>query len=327
MIPNKIKKLLEKQQYRFAGKNQHSAVKICNWTKQSLRGKGQCYKEKFYGIPCHRCCQMTPAVMWCQNKCLHCWRAIEYSLGDKIKGEIDSPKEIIDSIIEERKKLLMGMKGSPYVNGEKFGEALEPKLFTFSLAGEPIIYEKIGDLIQEVRNRNAISFLVTNGLMPEKLKEIEEKNQLPTQLTISLNSPNKEMYDKWHNSIKKNAWKKFNQSLEIMNELKGKTRRVVRLTLARNINLKKQYVEEYAKLIKKANPDFIHVKAYMHMGFSKKRLPHSAMPSHKEIKEFSKELLKFLPKYQFLDEQPISFVALLGTKESKKKMKITNEEI
>ena len=94
-MEEKFKHLLEKQQYGVIGN--HSACKICTWTKKSLRNDGVCYKEKFYGIKSHQCCQMTPAVMWCDNKCLHCWRAIELTLGNELK-ETDSPSEIIPTV-------------------------------------------------------------------------------------------------------------------------------------------------------------------------------------------------------------------------------------
>ncbi|MBS3066812.1 hypothetical protein J4205_03225, partial [Candidatus Pacearchaeota archaeon] len=38
-------KILEKQSYRLIGN--HSAVKICGWTKNMLNGKGGCYKYTF----------------------------------------------------------------------------------------------------------------------------------------------------------------------------------------------------------------------------------------------------------------------------------------
>jgi tRNA wybutosine-synthesizing protein 1 len=60
MIPQNLRDLLEKQQYRIVGN--HSAVKICHWTKESIRERGFCYKQQFYGINAHRCLQMTPAV-------------------------------------------------------------------------------------------------------------------------------------------------------------------------------------------------------------------------------------------------------------------------
>src|SRR3989338_7992246 len=195
MIPDNIKKILKKQHYEIVGK--HSAVQICRWTKKSIRDEEVCYKEKFYGIKSHLCCQMTPAVMWCQNKCVHCWRAIELTLGDKLKGKTDSPKEIINGCIKAQIKLLEGFKILPETkyktkskaNMEKWREAQEPMQFAISLSGEPTVYEKIGELISELRKRGKTSFLVTNGLYPEKLAELEKKNQLPTQLYISVNAP------------------------------------------------------------------------------------------------------------------------------------------
>lgn len=74
MITKKIEEVLRRQHYGIAGKN--SAVQICRWTKKSLLNEGYCYKQQFYGISSHRCCQMSPSVAWCQNKCMHCWRAI-----------------------------------------------------------------------------------------------------------------------------------------------------------------------------------------------------------------------------------------------------------
>ena len=67
------KEILRKQHYETIG--DHAAVQICRWTKKSLTDKGVCYKEKFYGIKSHRCCQMTQMIL-CENKCIHCWRAI-----------------------------------------------------------------------------------------------------------------------------------------------------------------------------------------------------------------------------------------------------------
>ena len=48
--------------------------------------------------------------------------------------------------------------------------------------------------------------------------------------------------------------------------------------------------EEYAKLIEKANPNFVEVKGYVHVGESQKRLPMDAMPYHEDIVEFSKKI-------------------------------------
>ncbi len=335
-MDKKVRDILKKQHYAIFG--EHSAVQLCFWTKNSLNEKGVCWKEKFYGVESHRCCQMSPAVMWCHNRCLHCWRAIEYNLGTKIP-KIDSPKKIINGIVKARKKLLSGFYGNKNTDKKKLKEAEEPSLFTFSLSGEPTLYPKLGELIKEVRKRKAISFLVTNGLEPGKIKKLQKEKALPTQITVSTNTSNERLFKIWHRSMKKNAWKEFNKTLDIIRELKGKTRRVIRLTLVKKnkgkrfrdelSNMEGKHAKEYAELIKKAEPDFVHVKAFKSLGYARKRLGYDKMPLFSEIKEFSKKLLKELKKqdkrWKKLAEDKRSTVVLIG--KNKSKMKIRKKDI
>lgn len=314
------KKLMEKQSYRFIGN--HSAIKICEWTKKSLIDKGFCYKQKFYGIKSHRCCQISPWIA-CTNHCLHCWRPIELEL-DFDKNKINNPSEIIDEFIKSQRKLLIGFKGNPKINKKKYQEAQEPMQFAISLIGEPTLYPKIGEFISELRKKGKTTFVVTNGLQPEILEKLNKQNQLPTQLYISLNSPNKLMYEKWHKSNKKDAWKKFNKTLKLFPKLK--TKKVIRMTLVKDLNDKDEYFKEYAELIKKAKPDFIEVKSYMAIGFSRQRLGYEKMLSHEEIKSFTKKLTdKLKNNYKILNEHKLSRVVLIG--KDKKRMKIRKREI
>lgn len=313
-----IQNILKKQHYGIAGK--HSAIQICAWTKKSLRDEDFCYKQKFYGINSHRCCQMSPFVS-CENSCLHCWRPIEISKKAKIEN-FDSPKEIIENCIKQQRKLLSGFKGNKKVNLQKWKEAQNPNQFAISLIGEPTLYPKLAELILEIKKRKVTSFLVTNGLNPTALKKLEKKNALPTQLYISLNSSNKKDYEKWHKSNKKDAWKLFNQSLEIIKKLKGKTKRVIRMTLVKDENMKESDILGYAKLIKKASPDFLEIKAFMSVGFSRKRFGYEKMPFHNEIRAFAEKLVVQLKrhrigKYKILDEKIESRVVLVGEKRDK----------
>ena len=323
MIPESTRKILKKQHYEIAGK--HSAVQVCRWAKKSLRDEGVCYKEKFYGIKSHLCCQMTPAVMWCPNKCLHCWRAIELTIGNSLKGKTDSPEKIIDECINSQRRLLQGFKIDKNskkkqlskANQKKYLEAQEPMQFAISLSGEPTTYKQIGELVSELRKRGKTSFLVTNGLYPEKISEMSEKSQLPTQIYVSVNTPNKKMYNWFHRSSKKNAWKKLNETLKIFSRIRGKTRTVFRMNLVKDLNM----IEpgNYARLIKKANPMFIEVKGFMSVGFSRKRLGYERMPTHRELKDFSKKIIdelkkfgKSFEKYKILGEHEFSRVLVLG---------------
>lgn len=327
-----IRKKLEKQQYGIFGN--HSAVQVCRWTKNSLNKKGVCWKEKFYGIESHRCCQMSPAVMWCENKCLHCWRPIEMNLGTRL-NEADDPKEIIDGIIEERKKLLMGFKGNKNVSEKKFNEALNPTLFTMSLSGEPTLYPRIGELFKEIRKRKAVSFLVTNGLNPEVIENLK-KEELPTQITVSTNAPNEKLFKKWHRSSKKKAWERFNETLDVLKKLKGKTRRVIRLTLVKKgkdekaknnemTNMAEENVKEYVKLIEKAEPNFVHIKGFMSVGYSRERFGYDKQPWHYEVKRYAEKILKELKRkdkdWKILAQEKRSNVIMLGKKKRGMKIK------
>lgn len=315
MIPENIKKVMQKQHYELVGNN--GAVQICRWTKKSLLDNGFCYKEKFYGIKSHRCCQMSPFLA-CPNECVHCWRPIELTslkLEEK-ESETDKPKELIKKCIEAQRKMLTGFGGNEKTNKIKLKEAQEPMQFAISLIGEPTLYPYLAELILELRKQGKTSFLVTNGLYPGKLLELKEKKALPTQLYISLNTPNKKMYDEWHKSRLKDAWQRFNESLEIIKNLD--TRRVVRMTLVKDMNICCE--KEYSELIKRANPDFVEVKAFMSVGSSRKRLGYEKMPSHAEVKEFAEKLANELKGYKILDEKKESRVVLIG--KSKDSMKI-----
>ena len=327
MITQKNLEILKRQSYRVAGR--HSVVQICKWNKNALIGRGECYKYKFYGIPSWRCCEMSPSAVWCDNKCIHCWRAMETTQGNKMNPKlIDEPKLIIEECIKHRKKLLTGFGGHDKVDRKRFKEAQNPSHFAISLIGEPTLYPKIGELVSEVRKSGRTSFIVTNGLHPDVLKRLEKKNQLPTQIYLSLNSSNESDYNKWHNSSMKNAWKKFNQTLDFMKKITEKGKRtVLRMTIVRGMNIDDAHIKEFAEIIKKSGALFVEIKSFMSLGSSRQRLAYETMPSSSEILEFSKKLGK-LTGYVFLSRHEPSRIVLLGKNaEAKKRMKITKSEI
>lgn len=313
----KVRKKLEKMNYGLVGET--SAVQICRWTKNSLRGEGGCWKEKFYGIKSSGCVQMTPSVMWCENKCLHCWRPIEMNLGTELP-KVDDPIEILDGIIEKRKGMLQGMKGNPKVDVKNFDNDISPQLFTMSLSGEATLYPKLGEMFSEIRRRGAVSFLVTNGLNPEAIRRLE-KSGLPTQLVISTNAPNENLFLRWHRSSKDGPWKTFLESLDIMKSLEGKVRRVIRLTLVKSgeegefggmTNMSEENLDEYVSLIRRANPDFVHVKGYKAVGYAKDRMGYDNQVWHDEVMEFSKKLGEKLGNYSVKAEEERSCVVCLA---------------
>ena len=142
MLLESVKKELEKQQYRIIGKNEHSVVKICGWTKNMIRGLGGCYKLKFYGIMSNQCLQMSPCLS-CANRCIFCWRCYKDPVSKNWKGKIDEPNEILKQSIKAQDKLLEGFNGSENANKELYKKSKTIKHVALSLTGEPIIYPKI----------------------------------------------------------------------------------------------------------------------------------------------------------------------------------------
>jgi tRNA wybutosine-synthesizing protein 1 len=293
----------KRQQYRMVGK--HSAVKVCHWTRKSLKDEGVCYKEQFYGIPCHRCCQMTPCLL-CSNKCVFCWRDLDAFNSVKMAGT-DDPKEIVDRCIEMQRHLLNGFPGNEKANKRKLKEAQDPKTFAISLSGEPTIYPKLSGLLAELKKRGICSFLVTNGQFPEALEKLDP---LPTQLYVSLDAPNRELYKKIDRPSLPDFWERFNRTLELLPRLK--TRAVLRITAIKGLNM--EDLEGYADLIRKARPMFVEAKAYMYVGTSRERLKEENMPRHHEILEFSEKLAK-LAGLKVIDQKPESRVCLLAEKD------------
>jgi tRNA wybutosine-synthesizing protein 1 len=72
-------------------------------------------------------------------------------------------------------------------------------------------------------------------------------------------------------------------------------------------------IDEYARLVEKANPLFIEAKAYMHIGFSNLRLGFDDMPNLAEVKAFSSALAE-KTGYSLIDESVDSRVVLLSRK-------------
>jgi len=300
MIPEEAKRRFLRAGYRMVGN--HSGVDVCHWTKESLRRGRVCYKEKWYGIESHRCLEMTPALIWCTHKCRFCWRPLEYTICGE--PEPDDPEEIAKGCVEARQLLLTGFKGNFKVEERRWEEAIQPTSAAISLAGEPTLYPRISDLLEEFKRRGMATFLVTNGTRPDRLQTLETE---PTNLYISLCAPDRETYLHVHRPLITDGWEKLNESLKMMKDFSCRT--MIRLTLVKGLNMKDP--DTYAKLILEAEPDFVEPKGFMHVGEAQERLPRSAMPTHQEIVEFAQGLSE-LTSYKFRDHSPQSCVTLLS---------------
>ena len=303
-MDEKHKNIFKKQHYAIVGN--HSGVKLCHWMRQSLLYNRECYKQTFYGIKSHRCIQMSPTINNCTHKCLFCWRYQDFT--EKNLTKIDDPNLILNRSIEAQKKLITGFKGDERCNIKKWNEANNPNMLACSLSGEPTLYPKLGELFEECHKRNITTFLVSNGTNP---KFIENLDPLPKQLYISLVAPNKSIYKKICSPLIRKGWEKINETLELLPSIT--TRTVIRQTLINKWNIEDKYIDEYSKLIKKANPMFIETKGYVFVGYSRNRMYLRNMPTHENICEFGKKLSKKID-YNFEMDKPDSRVALLSRK-------------
>jgi tRNA wybutosine-synthesizing protein 1 len=291
--------LLIKQQYRLF--NDHAAVKLCHWLKESLIHDRHCYKQDFYGIESHRCLQMTPAINECSHRCTFCWRVQESDFEVKEWAE---PKEMLDALIAHQRLLISGFKGDPRCSKKMFEEASNPNQVAISLAGEPITYPYLSDFIKECHGRGMTTFLVTNGTYPEQLEALDE---LPMQTYVTVAAPNKEIYNSACRPKIKDGWDRIMRTLELFPSLD--TRTVIRHTLVKDLNF--GWEDEYAALDKIADPLMIEPKGYVFVGASRQRLSLASMPSFDEIKDFSTRLGDKLGM-DIIKERPDSRVLLLG---------------
>ena len=304
---------LKKAKYGVAD---HSTVELCHWTKKSFKNEGDCYKHKFYGISTHKCMEFSPAGMHCENRCVYCWRPMEFYDSLKMEPEkVAEPEEIIEKLMEERRKLIMGHYGDSRNDKKKIDESLFPSHYAISLSGEPTMYPKLPELIKYLRSLKETKsiFLVTNGQEPDMIKRLADEDALPTQLYLSTNAADYESFLKINRPRYDDSWKRWNNTLEMLKELD--TRTVLRITLIRDYNTFDEMIPAFASMIKNASPHFIEVKSYMHVGRSTNRLERENMLELDEVKHFASELAKQSKIFSVMDESWISRIVVLQNQE------------
>ena len=176
-----------------------------------------------------------------------------------------------------------------------------------SLTGEPLFYPKMNQLLSAFHTRNISTFVVTNGTMVNALKAL---TVMPTQLYVSIQAPNKELYGKITRAKNLTAtWDNFLNFLEYFSTMN--TRRVFRLTLVKSLSM--EDVKGYCELIKKGTPHYVEIKGFSFVGGArneKRGLSYEQMPRVNEIKEFAEQIAKE-SGYVLVDYHEKSAVALL----------------
>jgi len=306
---------LKKEGYKLIGT--HSAVKLCRWTKNQLRGRGGCYKHTCYGITSYQCMEMTPSLA-CANKCVFCWRHHKNPVGKEWRWLTDPPEMIVAEGVEKHQKMINEARGIPGVKPERWEEAMTVKHCALSLVGEPIMYPRVNELLRELHARGISTFLVTNAQFPEAIRTLDPV----TQLYVSIDAGTKEKLKAVDRPLFKDFWERYLASLRNLRE-KGQ-RTVYRLTLMKDCTYENtQEIQEYANLIKIGEPDLIEIKSVTYCGTSDaSTLRMSNVLFHEEVVKFAKALAAAVDdEYDIASEHQHSLLVLLAKKKYKKENK------
>ena len=177
-------------------------------------------------------------------------------------------------------------------------EALMPNHAAISLDGEPLLYPRISEFVQEFRNLDITTFIVTNGTTPDTIRNLET---LPSQLYITLPASNENIYKKICRPMIKNGWNKIRDSLDLVDSLSCRT--LVRLTALKTLNINESFIHDYSKIIEKTNPDFFEIK-----GFT---LQAKALLINERLKN-GKQPQEYFPEYEYLENLAMKFEEISG---------------
>jgi len=283
---------LKKEGYKLIGT--HSAVKLCRWTKHQLRGRGGCYKHTFYGITSYQCMEATPSLA-CANKCVFCWRHHKNAVGKEWRWKTDDPHYIVEQAVNTHVHMIREAKGIPGVRMDRWKEALTVRHCALSLVGEPIMYPRIDELLEDLHSRKISTFLVTNGQHPVAIESLRPI----TQLYVSVDAPTQESLIEIDRPLFQDAWDRLKQSLVSLKD-KGQ-RTVARLTVVKGWN--SDEVGGYAKLIALGHVSLVEVKGVTFCGKSDaSNLNMSNSPWHHEVVALTTTLKRELDKLRETDQ-------------------------
>jgi wyosine [tRNA(Phe)-imidazoG37] synthetase (radical SAM superfamily) len=246
---------------------------------------------------------------------------IRKDLGELAGFSMDSSRDLVERLVASRQDII-----------DVHIEAATPKHVAISYDGEPTMYRRIGELISEFRKRKISTFVVTNGTFPERIKELNETGNLPTQLYVTLAAPDKELYVKVCSSVKpyfqvnEDHWDRLNQTLSLLSSLKCRT--VIRITSVRGVNMVKS--ESYREIVQRSKPSFLEVKGFSISGNAPRiseRLGETDLgpkdpallkgalayaPTHDEILRFAKEISNDFRIFPLLSQSELNRQVLMS---------------
>eukprot|EP00929_Paragymnodinium_shiwhaense_P035782 TRINITY_DN19280_c0_g2_i5.p1 TRINITY_DN19280_c0_g2~~TRINITY_DN19280_c0_g2_i5.p1 ORF type:complete len:399 (+),score=79.81 TRINITY_DN19280_c0_g2_i5:513-1709(+) len=310
MLQPKFAETLAGQGYRLVGS--HSAVKQCRWTKNAIKGEGQCYKHTFYGINSHQCMEGTPSLA-CANKCTFCWRNHANPVATEWSFAMDDPEWIVQESVRNHLELVAQVAGSPAAIPERLKEARTVRHMALSLVGEPVFYPKMGEMVYALHKRRISTFLVTNGQFPDQLEELP----WVTQLYVSIDAPNEAEAKEVGRPLFKDHWERLRRSLEVLATKKPWQRTVARMTMLKGNNMEDdEALDGYAELLSLGKCDFIEVKGATFSAWSERTgLSMDNVPWHEDVVRFAERLAQKLPDYGVACEHEHSNSMLLARKD------------
>jgi wyosine [tRNA(Phe)-imidazoG37] synthetase (radical SAM superfamily) len=214
----------------------------------------------------------------------------QYQIDLRVASELTAPKDV--------DKILARDVTTPSDIERVFMEAQIPQHAAISLAGEPTLYPRIGELVQEFRNRQMSSFIVTNGTHPEVIRKLWADHTLPTQLYVTLAAPTKESYLGICRPMEAGTWDKLLETLHLLPQLPCRT--VVRITAVKYLNIELNMIQDYVNVLKSGLPNFIDIKGFtveasalkMQKRFKGNHELRDYIPSHQDLMQFAQELCR-----------------------------------
>jgi tRNA wybutosine-synthesizing protein 1 len=184
---------------------------------------------------------------------------------------------------------------------------MEPRHVAISLDGEPTLYPYLPELIEAFHDRDITTFLVSNGTKPDVIADCD-----PTQLYVSVDAAERATFDRVVRAVDDDAWEKLLDTMDVLAQ-KEETRTVIRTTLVGGENVHDP--DWYAGFYERADPDFVELKSYMHVGESRNRVERSSMLDHEDVVAFAEDVQGHMPDHDVLRDVPASRVALLSKTE------------